>query len=57
MQPPNQSASTGQSCDTRLMPESVQPTLLAALADLVRWLDEQGVPSMIIGGVAASVRG
>ena len=39
------------------MAEPVPATLLSALADLARWLDEAGVPSMIIGGVAASVLG
>ncbi len=32
-------------------------TLLAALADLMKWLDAANVPSMVIGGVAASVLG
>lgn len=33
------------------------PSLLAALADLVKWLDATQMPSMIIGGVAASILG
>jgi hypothetical protein len=37
--------------------DRVPPTLLAALADLVKWLDDTKMPSMIIGGVAASVLG
>jgi Nucleotidyl transferase of unknown function (DUF2204) len=37
--------------------EPVQASLLSALTDLVRWLDAASVPSMIIGGVAASVLG
>jgi hypothetical protein len=37
--------------------ERVQSSLLAALTDLVRWLDAANVPSMVIGGVAASVLG
>jgi predicted nucleotidyltransferase len=37
--------------------EQVQASLRAALADLAQWLDEAGVSSMIIGGVAASVLG
>jgi hypothetical protein len=37
--------------------DRVPATLLAALADLVKWLDDTKVPSMIIGGVAASVLG
>jgi len=32
-------------------------TLLAALADLMKWLDATNMPSMVIGGVAASVLG
>ena len=39
------------------MPELAQASLLVALADLVRWLEQAGTPSMIIGGVAASVLG
>jgi len=39
------------------MTEPVPATLLSALADLAHWLDEAGTPSMIIGGVAASVLG
>jgi hypothetical protein len=31
--------------------------LLAALADLMKWLDATNMPSMVIGGVAASVLG
>jgi predicted nucleotidyltransferase len=37
--------------------DRVHATLLAALADLVKWLDDAKMPSMIIGGVAASVLG
>lgn len=37
--------------------DRVPTTLLAALADLVKWLDASGMPSMVIGGVAASVLG
>jgi len=37
--------------------ERVPATLLAALIDLMEWLDATGVPSMIIGGVAASILG
>jgi hypothetical protein len=37
--------------------DRVPATLLAALADLVKWLDDAKMPSMIIGGVAASVLG
>lgn len=39
------------------MVDRVPATLRAALADLVKWLDETKIPSMIIGGVAASVLG
>ena len=39
------------------MVERVPATLLGALADLVRWLDAANMPSMIIGGVAASILG
>jgi len=35
----------------------VPATLLAALTDLVKWLDVTKMPSMIIGGVAASILG
>jgi hypothetical protein len=37
--------------------DRVPATLLAALADLMKWLDAANMPSMIIGGVAASVLG
>jgi len=37
--------------------DRVPATLLAALADLVKWLDDAKMPSMVIGGVAASVLG
>jgi hypothetical protein len=37
--------------------DSVPATLLAALADLMQWLDATRIPSMVIGGVAASVLG
>ncbi len=37
--------------------DRVPATLLAALADLVKWLDATNMPSMVIGGVAASVLG
>ena len=35
----------------------VPATLLVALADLVKWLDATKTPSMVIGGVAASLLG
>jgi hypothetical protein len=35
--------------------DRVPATLLAALADLMKWLDASNMPSMVIGGVAASV--
>jgi hypothetical protein len=37
--------------------DRVPATLLAALADLMKWLDATKTPSMVIGGVAASVLG
>jgi hypothetical protein len=37
--------------------ERVPATLQAALIDLMKWLDSTRVPSMIIGGVAASILG
>jgi hypothetical protein len=37
--------------------DPVPASLLAALADLMKWLDAMKVPSMVIGGVAASVLG
>lgn len=39
------------------MPERVPASLLAALADLSRWLDDVRAPGMVIGGVAASILG
>lgn len=39
------------------MAEPVPASLLAALADLMSWLDAMRMPSMVIGGVAASVLG
>ncbi|HEY6620608.1 MAG TPA: DUF6036 family nucleotidyltransferase [Steroidobacteraceae bacterium] len=39
------------------MVDRVPATLQAALADLVKWLDDTKMPSMIIGGVAASILG
>jgi Nucleotidyl transferase of unknown function (DUF2204) len=40
-----------------LVAERVPASLLAALADLMQWLDAMKMPSMVIGGVAASVLG
>jgi hypothetical protein len=37
--------------------DRVPATLLAALTDLVEWLESTNIPSMVIGGVAASVLG
>jgi hypothetical protein len=37
--------------------ERVPATLLAALADLMQWLDATNIPSMVIGGVASSLLG
>jgi len=39
------------------MSEGVPATLLAALTDVMQWLDASQIPSMVIGGVAASVLG
>ena len=39
------------------MPERVPASLLAALADLMKWFDAASIPAMIIGGVAASILG
>jgi hypothetical protein len=37
--------------------EEVPASFLSALADLMNWLTSQGIPAMVIGGVAASVLG
>ena len=39
------------------MVDRVPGSLLDALADLMQWLDAANIPSMVIGGVAASVLG
>jgi hypothetical protein len=39
------------------MTERVPASLLTALADLMKWLDASHIPSMVIGGVAASMLG
>ena len=39
------------------MVDRVPASLLAALADLMKWMDAANMPSMVIGGVAASVLG
>ena len=39
------------------MSERVPASLLVALGDLVNWLDAARVPSMVIGGIAASILG
>lgn len=39
------------------MVDRVPATLLGALADLMKWLDATNIPSMVIGGVAASMLG
>ena len=39
------------------MAERLTTSFQAALADLAKWLDEEQIPGMIIGGVAASVLG
>jgi hypothetical protein len=37
--------------------ERLPASLLSALLDVMRWLDAAHAPSMVIGGVAASVLG
>jgi len=39
------------------MSERVPASLLAALTDVVKWLDAAKMPSMVIGGVAVSFLG
>jgi predicted nucleotidyltransferase len=39
------------------MSERIPATLLAALADVMKWLDASQIPSMVIGGVAVSMLG
>jgi hypothetical protein len=39
------------------VPERVPQPFLRVLADLTGWLDEAGVPAMVVGGVAASIMG
>jgi predicted nucleotidyltransferase len=39
------------------VPERIPASLMAALADLMKWFDAAGIPAMIIGGVAASILG
>jgi hypothetical protein len=39
------------------MAERVPASLLAALADVMKWLDASHIPSMVIGGVATSMLG
>jgi hypothetical protein len=51
------SASDGLACGEPSVAERIPSSLQAALTDLVSWLDEANVPSIIIGGVAASVLG
>lgn len=51
------SAIAGTVCGSRPVAERVQASLLAALADLMSWLDAMSMPSMVIGGVAASILG
>jgi hypothetical protein len=50
-------ASVGLACGERSVAEPIPQSFLAALTDLVGWLDQAHVPSMVIGGVAASVLG
>jgi hypothetical protein len=39
------------------VPEALPGSLLSALADLTKWLNAAHIPSMVIGGIAASVLG
>ena len=39
------------------MSERIPATLLGALADVMKWLDASHIPSIVIGGVAASMLG
>jgi Nucleotidyl transferase of unknown function (DUF2204) len=47
----------GLDCDSYCMSERIPASLLSALADLMKWLDASNIPSMVIGGVAASMLG
>jgi hypothetical protein len=39
------------------VPEGLPGSLRSALADLTNWLNAAQIPSMVIGGVAASILG
>lgn len=39
------------------MPERIPDAFVRVLADLTGWLESAGIPSMIVGGIAASVLG
>ena len=43
--------------DRHYVVDRLPATLLGALSDLMKWLDATKMPSMVIGGVAASVLG
>ncbi len=47
----------GPACGRRWVVDRVPETLLAALGDLMQWLDAMQMPSMVVGGVAASILG
>src|SRR5260221_9000753 len=47
----------GRSYDWSFMAERVPASLLAALADVMNWLDASHIPSMVVGGVATSMLG
>jgi predicted nucleotidyltransferase len=51
------SAKGGRTYGGRWVAERIPASLLSALADLLAWLNGANVPSVIIGGVAASVLG
>jgi nucleotidyltransferase AbiEii toxin of type IV toxin-antitoxin system len=50
-------ANAGRVYGRRWVVERLDQPLLAALADLAKWLAETRIPAVIIGGVAASVLG
>lgn len=51
------SVSDGRACGWRCVAERLTASLQTALAALAKWLDESGIPAIVIGGVAASVLG
>jgi hypothetical protein len=49
--------SVGPNCERLSVPEGLPGSLRSALADLTNWLNAAQIPSMVIGGVAASILG